>query len=381
VSQFPDYWLRSFDDVDEVWAATEYIADALRPLTEKPVRTVRVPITVGPAAELSRAELGMPEGFCFLFVYDYRSVFRRKNPLGLVEAFRKAFPKGSGPSLVIKSICGDEFTADREELAAAITDRPEIHLVEETIAVEAKNAMIANCDCYVSLHRSEGLGLTMAEAMWFGKPVIATGYSGNLDFMTDENSYLVPYTAAKIGPDAEPYPAEGEWAEPDLEAAAKLMKEVVADPDAAGARGRRAATDIRRTHSAEASAASIEARVVDGWADGVVDRVTDLDSPGSGRLRELLDSGGPAVDRESKQMRDTAKRAYVRALRPYISYQGEVNQGLEEQTAKVRDGLVAAMTLDQRLHARLAELEQRIAEQDAVLRDLEAGQALKVDRT
>jgi hypothetical protein len=151
------------------------------------------------------------------------------------------------------------------------------------------------------------------------------------------------------------------------------MKEVVAAPDAAAARGRRAATDIRRTHSAEASAASIEARVVDGWADGVVDRVTDTDSPGSGRLRELLDSGGPAVDRESKQMRDTAKRAYVRVLRPYIAYQGEINQGLEEQTAKVRDGLVAAMTLDQRLHARLAELEQRIAEQDAVLRDLEAG--------
>jgi glycosyltransferase involved in cell wall biosynthesis len=372
VSKFPDFWMRSFDEIDEVWAATDYIADALRPLTDKPVRTVRVPIAVGPVAEISREALGMPEGFCFLFVFDYRSVFRRKNPLGLVEAFRKAFPAGSGPSLVIKSVCGDQFPADREKLAAAIADRPEISLVEDTLAVEEKNAMIANCDCYVSLHRSEGLGLTMAEAMWFGKPVIATAYSGNLDFMTDENSYLVPYVDAEIGPEADPYPPDGEWAEPDIEAAAKLMREIVADPEGAASRGRRAAADIRRTHSAEASAASIEAQVIDGWADGVVARAADEGSPADDRLQELLNSGGPPVDRASKQMRDTAKRAYVRALRPYIAYQGEVNQGLDEQTAKVRDGLVAAMALDQRLHARLAELEDRVAEQDAALRDLGA---------
>ena len=111
----------------------------------------------------------MPEGFCFLFLFDYRSVFRRKNPLGLVEAFCAAFEPGSGPSLVIKSICGDEFPAERQELAAAVADRPDIHLIEDDITSGMKNAMIAACDCYVSLHRSEGLGLTMAEAMYFGK--------------------------------------------------------------------------------------------------------------------------------------------------------------------------------------------------------------------
>ncbi|HJZ36546.1 MAG TPA: glycosyltransferase, partial [Solirubrobacterales bacterium] len=145
VSEFPDYWRRSFDEVDEVWVATEHIAAALRSLTEKPVRTVRVPLTPGPVRGMSRTELGMPEGFCFLFVFDYRSVFRRKNPLGLVEAFKQAFEPGEGPSLVIKSICGDEFPADRAELVDAIADRPEIFLAEDTIPVEEKNAMIANC--------------------------------------------------------------------------------------------------------------------------------------------------------------------------------------------------------------------------------------------
>jgi glycosyltransferase involved in cell wall biosynthesis len=376
VSEFPDYWRRSFDEVDEVWVATEHIADALRSVTEKPVRTVRVPLTPGPVGEMSRAELGLPEGFTFLFVFDYRSVFRRKNPLGLVQAFKDAYEAGEGPSLVIKSICGDDFPADRAELVEAIADRPEIQLVEDTIPVEAKNAMIANCDCYVSLHRSEGLGLTMAEAMYFGRPVIATAYSGNLDFMTEDNSFLVPYESAKIGPHADPYPPEGEWAEPDIAAAAAMMRAVVADPEAAAARARRAAIDIRHTHSPEAAAASIEARVAEGRTDELIERLTALDSPRGDHLRHLVDLGGPPVDRDSKQVKDTAKRAYMRLLRPYVSYQAEVNsrgaEALDEMTGEIRDHLVDALSLDQRLHSRVAELEQRLAEQAAAIRDLES---------
>jgi glycosyltransferase involved in cell wall biosynthesis len=379
VSEFPDYWRRSFDEVDEVWVATEHIADALRSLTEKPVRTVRVPLTPGPVGDMTRAELGLPEGFCFLFVFDYRSVFRRKNPLGLVQAFKDAFEPGAGPSLVIKSICGDEFPADRAELVEAISDRPEIHLVEDTMSVEAKNAMIANCDCYVSLHRSEGLGLTMAEAMYFGRPVIATAYSGNLDFMTEENSFLVPYAATKIGPNADPYPPDGEWADPDLAAAAAMMKEVVADPEAAAARARRAAIDIRHTHSREAAAASIEARVAEGRTDEAVERLTALESPRTDHLRHLVSLGGPPVDRDSKGAKDAAKRAYMRLLRPYIAYQAEVNargaDALEELTGEIRDQLVDALSLDQRLQGRVAELEQALAEQAAAIRNLEARQA------
>jgi glycosyltransferase involved in cell wall biosynthesis len=375
VSEFPEYWLRSFDDVDEVWVATSHIAEALRPLTEKPVRTVRVPLTPGPAAEMTRAELGMPEGFAFLFVFDYRSVFRRKNPLGLVQAFKDAFQPGEGPSLVIKSICGDEFPADRAQLVEAAADRPEIHLLEETVSAEAKNAMIASCDCYVSLHRSEGLGLTMAEAMYFGKPVIATAYSGNLDFMTPENSFLVPYADVEIGPDADPYPPTGKWAEPDLDFTARTMREIVADPAEADRRARRAAIDIRHTHSPEAAAASIEARVAEGRTDELIDRLRTAASPQRDHLRHLVAFGGPPVDRRSKQLRDTAKRAYLRLLRPYLAYQTEVNasgaQALDETTAAIREQLVQALALDQRLHGRVAELEQRLAEQDAALRDLE----------
>jgi glycosyltransferase involved in cell wall biosynthesis len=380
VSHFPEMWMRSFDDLDEVWVASDFIADVLRPLTEKPVRTIRVPVTPGPAAEMTRAELGMPEGFCFLFVFDYRSVFRRKNPLGLVEAFCKAFEPGEGPSLVLKSICGDEFPAERDQLAAAIVDRPEIHLVEETVSAAAKNAMIASCDCYVSLHRSEGLGLTMAEAMHFGRPVIATGYSGNLDFMTAENSYLVPHTGTTIGPDAEPYPADGWWAEPNLEIAAQIMRGVVAEPEKAAIKGRRGAIDIRHTHSDESSAATIEARIAEGRVESLTaelraPRFTKVE-PGfrpSDKLHHLIDLGGPPVDRDSKHVRDQAKRAYLRLLRPYIAYEREVNASvmgsLDElggEVGDLRELLIEALQLDRDAHARIADLEKRLAAQDAV---------------
>ena len=378
VSKFPDFWLRSFDDVDEVWVASAYIAAALQPLTGKPVRTVRVPVTPGPAAEMTRAELGMPEGFCFLFIFDYRSVFRRKNPLGLVKAFTDAFEPGDGPSLVIKSVAGDEFPAERDKLAAAVADRPEIHLVEETIGAGAKNAMIANCDCYVSLHRSEGLGLTMAEAMYFGKPVIATAYSGNLDFMTSENSFLVPCTEVEIGADAEPYPPDGKWAEPDLDYATRVMKAVASDPEQVELRAERAAIDIRHTHSPDAAAASIEARIAEGRADELVHRLRAPDSPGSEHLHHLIDLGGPPVDRASKQVKAQARRAYLRLLRPHIAYQSEVNtaatQALDEFTTDIRDQLVSGLRLEQRLTSRVADLEARLAEQDATLRLLQRRQ-------
>jgi SAM-dependent methyltransferase len=375
-------WMRPFDDLDEVWVASEFIADALRPLTAKPVRTIRVPVTPGPAAEMTRAELGMPEGFCFLFVFDYRSVFRRKNPLGLVEAFTKAFKPGEGPSLVLKSVAGDEFPAERAQLAAAIADRPEIHLVEETVSAAAKNAMIASCDCYVSLHRSEGLGLTMAEAMYFGRPVIATGYSGNLDFMTAENSYLVPQAAATIGPDAEPYPPDGQWAEPDLEFAAEVMRAVVRDPEKAAVRARRGAMDIRYSHSPEAAAASVEARLAEGRIDAIVE---DLTAPrftkippgfrSADQLRHLLDLGGPPIDRDSKDLRNRSKRAYMRLLRPYVSYQRQVNDRAGEsfdelggEVGDIRELLITALGLGRVTQSRLAELDERISAQDAAVR-------------
>ena len=120
---------------------------------------------------------------------------------------------------------------------------------------------MASCDCYVSLHRAEGFGLTMAEAMAIGKPVIGTGYSGNVDFMTSENSYLVDYTIGRVGPDCEIYPPEGEWADPSVEHAAQLMRRVLSEPAEAAAKGQRARADVERQLSPAATGQSMRKRL------------------------------------------------------------------------------------------------------------------------
>lgn len=250
VESFPASLHGAFAAVDEVWAATDFVRDAIARHSPVPVHTVPPPLPAPrTTTSLTRADLGLPEGFVLLFSFDYLSTAERKNPWGLVEAFRRAFPRGSGPTLVIKSINADQRVADAERLRLAVADEPDVVLLEGYLDADARDALTLLADCYVSLHRSEGLGLTMAEAMALGKPVVATAYGGNLQFMTPENSWLVPATTIPIPAGCEPYPPGTPWGDPDLDAAAAAMREVHDDPAAAARRGARAAHDVATLHS------------------------------------------------------------------------------------------------------------------------------------
>ena len=143
----------------------------------------------------------------------------------------------------------------------AARDRSDIHVKDRSLTAAQLNGLMAGCDCYVSLHRSEGFGLTMAEAMAIGKPVIGTGYSGNLDFMNAHNSYLVDYELGRVGPDCEIYPPEGRWADPSIEHAAELMRRVVERPDEAAALGAQARQDVARELSPQATGAAMRRRL------------------------------------------------------------------------------------------------------------------------
>jgi glycosyltransferase involved in cell wall biosynthesis/2-polyprenyl-3-methyl-5-hydroxy-6-metoxy-1,4-benzoquinol methylase len=263
VERFPPRQHAAFDAVDEVWAATDFVADAVRRASPRPVFTIPVPLAGArqPPPPGARERLGLPDRFLFLFSFDFLSVFERKNPLALVQAFARAFEPGSGPTLLIKTINGHIRLTDLERLRAEIGDRPDIRLVDGYYAAADRDALAGLCDCYVSLHRSEGLGLTMAEAMAAGKPVIATGYSGNMHFMTAENSYPVDYVLTPVPANCEPYPVDAMWADPDPGHAARLMRRVYEQPDEAAARGRRARADILQRHGVEASAAAIARRL------------------------------------------------------------------------------------------------------------------------
>ena len=219
--------LAAFDFVDEVWAATTYLQRAFSSAGRVPVSVVPSPLVFETPGDVSsaRKRLGLDDRFTFLFSFDFLSVVERKNPLGLLDAYRRAFGPDDGTRLILKSINGDVFPREKERIAAAIADHADVELWDRMLPATDRLALVAAADCYVSLHRAEGLGLTMAEAMAVGTPVVATGYSGNLDFMDDRSALLVPFDLVEVGPGSH-YPAHGHWAAPDIAAAAALMASV-----------------------------------------------------------------------------------------------------------------------------------------------------------
>jgi glycosyltransferase involved in cell wall biosynthesis len=258
----PEAWIAHANAVDEVWTATEFIADALRKRLSIPVRTLFPGVNLAPFQVRDRSYFKLePDRFVFLFAFHMMSVMERKNPLGLVRAFKQAFRAGEPVRLVLKTSFGERHPAQLRELLDAAEARPDITVIDDVFSADDLLALMNTCDAYVSLHRSEGLGLTMAEAMLLGKPVIATAFSGNMDFMNDENSLLVRSERVKVGQSIPPYEAELEWAEPSVEHAAQLMRRLFEDRQWAyevGECGRRSAES---TLSLEAAGQRIARRL------------------------------------------------------------------------------------------------------------------------
>lgn len=358
-----DGWGNAFRHLDEVWVATDHVAEAIRPIAPVPVTKVTLPIYIPPTWPLPRSTLNLPEGFQFLFSFDYLSVFERKNPLAVVDAFTRAFDAGAGASLVVKCINDEHDPSNHGRLTKAAAAHPDIRVIDTYLSAESKNALTASCDCYVSLHRSEGFGLTMAEAMYFERPVIATAYSGNLDFMTPVNSYLVDHTLVPIGPNAAPYPADGRWAEPDVAQAADLMREVFTDREGAAERGRRAAADLRRTHNALIAGAGMARRL-----EEVHPRVTPARAPRAvaTSLRPRLAQGPVAPARSPLgAVGRTGRRLMLRLMKPLSAYQAMVNDDI----ARSVDSLELAVK-----NARLAGEAEHLASMrsaDRARRDLD----------
>ena len=245
VERIPSWMRGACGGLDEVWAATRFVADAMAASLPVPVRHVPLPIADVGAHHRDRADVpslaAFGDRFVFLVVFDHFSITERKNPIGAIEAFRRAFAPGEGPVLVIKSLNGRLRWANHERVAAAAVGRSDIVVIDEHLARDEHLALIASADALVSLHRSEGLGLHMAEAMWSATPVIATRYSGNLDFMDDSTSLLIDARLVPVSRTEGGYPADARWADPDLDQAAAAMRALAEDPvrrAALGAAGR-----------------------------------------------------------------------------------------------------------------------------------------------
>lgn len=269
LSRFPASQEPSFDLLDEVWAASTFMRDSIAAAAPSalPVTHMPLPFCV-PAVNptLTRADFGLDDKFTLLFSFDTMSVMDRKNPLGLVECYRDAFGAGDGTQLVLKTMNGRTNAEGMERLRWACMGRPDIFIVDEALDSADTNALMNMADCYVSLHRAEGLGLTMAEAMLLGKPVIATGYSGNMDFMNDDVAYLVPWSTVSLPKSAAPYSTSAYWAEPDLGQASAIMNSVVNNPRTAREVGARAREHLLTHFSPARCGEAMRTRLTQIWS-------------------------------------------------------------------------------------------------------------------
>ena len=241
---FPECWNGSFRFFREIWAASSFCQKSFAARSPVPVLNIGFPVRIDEVT-VPKSHLGMGEkDFLFLYYFDFLSYFERKNPLDLVEAFRLAFAGSSGVRLVIKSM-NSAFAPDKMETLKKAAEGLPVLFIDRCIDRAEMIKLMNVCDAFVSLHRSEGLGLGLAQAMFLGKPVIGTGYSGNMDFMTPANSFPVPYRLVRLTDDIGPYKAGDSWAQPDIIEASRLMRSVFEDRSAALAKGRIAQQDVR----------------------------------------------------------------------------------------------------------------------------------------
>jgi glycosyltransferase involved in cell wall biosynthesis len=258
---FPVRWKPSFRCLDEIWTQSEFCAHAIKEKTELPVIAIPHSISItNTDSARTRQSFGLiDESFVFLYTFSFHSVFERKNPLALIESFKKAFRgfKREKTTLVLKLSGSAQHQWAYNEIIKSSKGLPVI-IVDSHLDESSLYRLMQLADCYVSLHRAEGFGLTMAESMYLGKPCIATGYSGNMDFMDDSNSYLVKYNMRKIEQSVGPYTKGHYWAEPDVSHAADLMRFVYENPRRAIDKGAKAARDIRQNLSPEAIGRKIQ---------------------------------------------------------------------------------------------------------------------------
>jgi glycosyltransferase involved in cell wall biosynthesis len=259
-------WKLVYDRYDEIWAISEFAAEPFRKMFPGRVRVVPnvLDFPQFPVCETSNNVRLHGEVLKYLFVFNANSSIERKNPEGVIDAFAKAFKNtqhAKRVELTLKVACmhrAEHGVRIESLMRRASESGLAIHFDGRDLARQELLQLIADADCYVSLHRAEGFGYTMAEAMFYGVPVVASEYSGNLEYMTHANSFLVPCEEAFVKNADGPFQRGSIWGEPDIDAAATLLRQVAEDPSKALAIGECGRKTVMRELSAAAVADRIE---------------------------------------------------------------------------------------------------------------------------
>ncbi|WP_153022793.1 glycosyltransferase family 4 protein [Rhodanobacter thiooxydans] len=252
----PPEWLPALDIVDEIMVSSSFVEAAFRRVTDKPILRIPLPLGDEPDSGLSRTDFGLrSNAFIFLVTFDFNSWLDRKNPFAAIEAFMRAFPlERDDVQLLVKSSNGYRHPEPFLRLLNAASNDSRIVVRDEVIGRHHIQAMQRCADAYVSLHRAEGFGLGLAESMRLGKPVVATAWSGNVDFMDERNSLLVDYELVPVETGQYSHSQGQRWAEANIEQAATCMRRLVDEPGLAERIGNQARKDIHEKLSARAIA-------------------------------------------------------------------------------------------------------------------------------
>jgi glycosyltransferase involved in cell wall biosynthesis len=254
LDHFPKQALYALNLVDEIWCHSEHAAKGLRKATTKPVHKVPLPVSFPEPKAVPRSHFGIPdEAFVFFTSFDGASYVARKNPLGTILAFQEAFPLTApelNVRLIVKAMNTNNDALWRECLRKAANDR-RIQIIDNVLDHGHYYQLLRNCDAVISLHRAEGFGRLMAEAMAMGIPVISSRYSGNLDFMTENNSWLIDGELVDVLPGDYPFHQGQRWLEPNVQKAARALRECAADEAKRRQRAAAGQHDIRQKYNPE----------------------------------------------------------------------------------------------------------------------------------
>ncbi len=264
--EFPDEWLPAIELLDEIWVPSEFCREAIAAKADIPV--VCIPHSIHPASpapEADRAAFQLPtDATVFLSMYDALSVPERKNPEAAIDAFLAATASGDVDAhLVLKVSNLDKTPAHAARLRQRIAGQGNISLVEGYLDRETIYRLIQSCDAFLSLHRAEGFGLGLAEAMLLGKVCIATAWSGNMEFMNSNNALLVDAQVVELAEDHGPYKAGRHWAEPDQGQASAAIRRLCLESGLKERLGAAARASIESDFSAAAIGARLFARIRD----------------------------------------------------------------------------------------------------------------------
>lgn len=231
LEEFPEEWVGCIDILDEIWTPSEFVSEALRKVTDKPVTTIPYHVEAPIDEKYDRKYFGLPENkFLFLMMYDSGSMMERKNPLGVLEAFKKAFSKDNqGVGLVIK--LNGKRQEDIDKITEYLDGYTNVYFMTDILSKVEVNSLIADVDVFVSMHRAEGFGLVMAEAMLNGTPCIATNWSANTEFMNSSVACMLDYQLVPLKEDIGPFKKGKRWADPDVDQAAEFMKRLFEDTE------------------------------------------------------------------------------------------------------------------------------------------------------